>query len=240
MEGLHATVLRALRHLIKPPIEPPRDSLLIIGAGNDDLEIAQECGFKNIRCSNLDGSGGMLTLDAEAMNLSNGSYDVVFAHAVLHHCASPHKAVLEAVRVCRKAFIFLEGNDSLLMRVALRLGASSEYEDMAVRVSGGTHGGLRNTAIPNYVYRWTPRDLKKTLCSGFPQNGLRLEVRRFFDFYAVPEMLDARREPIIQACRTIIGSRNMLRGARTVQAVINSIPGIRSQGNHFLAVISKA
>src|SRR6185312_11864815 len=88
-------------------VDPRTDSLLIVGSEEDDLELAREVGFVNITQSNLEGFKGVLAIDAENISLPDDSYDVVLTHAVLHHCQSPHKAVLECIRISRKCFMFL-------------------------------------------------------------------------------------------------------------------------------------
>jgi ubiquinone/menaquinone biosynthesis C-methylase UbiE len=60
--------------------------------------------------------------DAERLTYGDGSFDVVIAHAGLHHCHSPHRALLEMYRVARKAAIAFESRDSRLIRTAVRLG----------------------------------------------------------------------------------------------------------------------
>jgi len=239
MKDRRETILAALRPFVKSPIAPATDSLLIIGAGSDDVEIARLLGFQNISCTNLDASWGHPLLDAENLALPDNSYDVVFAHAVLHHCMSPHKAVLEAVRVARKGFIFVDPNDSLLMRAAMRFGASMNYELTAVMDNGYASGGMRNTAVPNYNYRWNVHELEKTVYSGFPHLQINIKVWRFFDFYMNPHELDIRTEPVLRWLRSVFGSMTLIRGLRSAQKVINRVPGIRAQGNHFLALISK-
>src|SRR6185437_16059050 len=86
-----------------------RDStVLAVGASDLDFEILKSVGFDRISSSNLGGFGGHCPLDLEDLALADNSYDIVFAHAVLHHCRSPHKAAGEMARVCRRCFIFIE------------------------------------------------------------------------------------------------------------------------------------
>ena len=51
------------------------------------------------------------------------------------------------------------------MRVAQRLGVVDEYELTAVADNGLPAGGVRNSPVPNYVYRWTEREVEKTIAS---------------------------------------------------------------------------
>jgi hypothetical protein len=73
-------------------------------------------------------------------------------HAGLHHCASPHRALLERYRVARKAVLVFEARDSLMVRTAVAL-ASSDFELEAVSGEGYESGGLNNGPIPNLGYR---------------------------------------------------------------------------------------
>ena len=54
------------------------------------------------------------------------------------------------------------------MRAAIRLGVADEYELTAVADNAFRSGGVRNTGVPNYVYRWTEREVEKTIRSAAP------------------------------------------------------------------------
>ena len=54
------------------------------------------------------------------------------------------------------------------MRAAIRLGVVDEYELTAVADNAFRSGGVRNTGVPNYVYRWTEREVEKTIRSAAP------------------------------------------------------------------------
>ncbi len=71
-------------------------------------------------------------------------------------------------RVARYGVIAFESRDSLLMRLCERLGLSQSYEHAAVFCNGCEIGGVSNTAVPNYVYRWTEREIEKTIRSYDP------------------------------------------------------------------------
>ncbi len=57
-------------------------------------------------------------------------------HAGLHHCGSPHRALLEMYRVARKAAVVFEARDSLMMRSAVALGFTNDFELEAVSSEG--------------------------------------------------------------------------------------------------------
>ena len=78
----------------------------------------------------------------------------------IHHSSKPHNAVLELYRVSSKGVLIIEANDSIISRLACKLGFSEEYELSAVK-KNITSGGVDNSIIPNYVYRWTEREIIK-------------------------------------------------------------------------------
>jgi SAM-dependent methyltransferase len=124
--------------------------------------------------------------DVENLTYENGSFDVVVVHAGLHHCYSPHRGLLEMYRVARKCAVVFEARDSILMRVAIRLGLTEKFERSAISADGMT-GGVGDTGIPNFIYRWTERDVEKTIASYDPSHvpdirffyDLRLPIQRF-------------------------------------------------------------
>lgn len=106
--------------------------------------------------------------DAENLSYSDDEFDWVFVHAGLHHCASPHQALCEMLRVAKKGISVFESRDSVLNKISNRLGIVPEYELEPCVLSDGKYGGWRNTHVPNYVYRWTEREVKKTVNSFLP------------------------------------------------------------------------
>ena len=93
---------------------------MVLGGEQEDIDILIACGFEEIVLSNLDDAG--MALDAENIALPDDSYSLVFAHAVLHHCCCPQKAIGEMVRVSQHHVFFVEPNDSWALRVLVRLG----------------------------------------------------------------------------------------------------------------------
>src|ERR1700704_1948417 len=123
-------LLKVIRQALQACNVDVKEPVLVLGGGQEDLDILSACGFEKIILSNLD-SGGM-ALDAEDIALPDNSYSLVFAHAVLHHCQCPQKAVGEMVRVSRENVFFVEPNDSWALRTLVRLGFSFPYELAAV------------------------------------------------------------------------------------------------------------
>jgi hypothetical protein len=59
----------------------------------------------------------------------------------------------------------------------------ADYEVAAVARDELTYGGWRNSDIPNYIYRWTEREVDKTLRSFDPTEQIYL---RFFHGVSLP------------------------------------------------------
>jgi len=149
------------------------DSIVVICGGSHDAQCLQHASFTNVVITNLDQSYGAAPFewqhqDAENLTFQDSSFDWAIVHAGLHHCASPHRGLLEMCRVARKGVVVMEARDSLLIRLAARIGLVPDYELEAVAVHNFTCGGMRNSAIPNYIYRWTEREVFKTIESAFP------------------------------------------------------------------------
>jgi hypothetical protein len=62
------------------------------------------------------------------------------------------------------------------MKLIIKLNLSTEYEHFAVYYNDCKYGGVDNTEIPNYIYRWTEREIIKTIQSYAPQH------KHFFKF----------------------------------------------------------
>ena len=208
-------------------------SVLVVAGGPADRDAFHELGFENVTISNVDESVAAEALapyawsyqDAENLDYADGSFDVTVVSAGLHHCRSPHRALLELYRVARVASLALESRDSALMRVAVKLGAVDEYELAAVAAHGLRSGGVANTSTPNYVYRWSEREVEKTVASFAPHARHRI---RYFREFELPEAL-------VESDR---GARaRLLRVARpVVEAVTHVLP---RQANLFAFVIEK-
>ncbi len=210
--------------------------VLVVGGGQEDLELLSACEFKQIVLSNLDGAG--MALDAENIALPDDSYPVVFAHAVLHHCRSPQKALGEMVRVSQKHLFFIEPNDSWALRLLVRLGFSFPYEIGGV-VNNGYTGGMRNGPIPNYIYRWTEREVIKSVSAYHPERKLDVRAYPYWDFYVNDEELLARKETGVAALAGKLGPRNFIALLHFAQTFLSVLPLLRSQGNKFFCAISK-
>jgi SAM-dependent methyltransferase len=163
--------------------------VLVVAGGALDRTALEESGFTDITITNLDPKPGEELQDAESLTYDDDEFDFAIISAGLHHCASPHRALLELYRVGRLGLLALEARDSLLMRAAQRIGVVDEYELTAVAANEFRSGGVRNTSTPNYVYRWTEREVVKTISSAAP--GVRHRFIWFREFELPVSVLDA-------------------------------------------------
>jgi SAM-dependent methyltransferase len=177
---------RVLRTLINRGWLTSEHSILVLAGGNLDRQSIMAAQLANVTISNLEYHAGHTEyapfewrrLDAEKIDLPDNSYDWVVIHAGLHHLAVPAAGVCEMFRVARKGILCFEARDSLLMKLAVKVGLTSEHELEAALLTGGMIGGYRNGPIPNYVYRWTEREFEKVINSYAPTH-----VHTFFYYY---------------------------------------------------------
>jgi hypothetical protein len=180
-----------------------------------------------------------MNLDAENINLPDDSYPTVFAHAVLHHCRCPHKALGEMVRISKDHVFFLEPNDSWAMRGLIRAGFSFPYEFSAVVYHGYATGGMRNGPIPNYIYRWSAHEVRKAISAYHPERQFREMSYPYWDFYANKYDLSERKESRVASLAQLVGPENLVTFLRFSQSFLNVCSPLRKQGNKFLSLISK-
>ncbi len=230
-------LLGVMRHYLDACSVDKSHPVLVIGGGQEDLDILSACGFEQIVLSNLDGA--RIALDAENIALPDDSYPVVFAHAVLHHCRCPQKAVGEMIRVSGKHVFFVEPNDSWALRMLVRLGFSFPYEIFAVADNGYSQGGMRNGPTPNYIYRWTRHEVNKSVSAYHPERQFRIHAHPYWDFYVNEDELLLRTETRVASWARKLGPRNFVSLLRFAQTSLNVLPPLSSQGNKFFCAISK-
>jgi len=211
---------------------PDRNStILIVCGGESDRRLFLELGFTRVTITNLNPQGrteafhpfDFARQDAENLRLEDESFDFVVVNAGLHHCAAPHRALLEMYRVARLGAIVVEARDSVVMRAATRLKLTTAYEVYPVTL-GST--GLRDTDSPNYVYRWTEREVRKTVASYAPHVRNRI---RFFYGLSLPAGDDSS-----AAARA---KQMLVRAAAPIAKVMFRV--LPSQGNLFGFCITK-
>lgn len=169
-----------------------RDSRVLVCCGAEyDRDMLVGCGLTNVVISNLDAGVaqdrfapfGWSQQDAENLSFEDGSFDFVSVHNGLHHCHSPHRAILEMYRVARKGILIFEPYDNLVTRLGVALGVGQDFEHAAVFHNQMTGGGVRNSEIPNYIYRLTRREIIKTITCHAPYGE---HAFRFFHRLRVP------------------------------------------------------
>ena len=166
-----------LRKLLKKEVLKKTDNILVVCGGLGDKKLLENLGFSRVTISNLDERIKADEFqpykwdfqDVEDLKCKDEQYDFVFVRVGLHHCSSPHKALCEMYRVAKTGILAFEARDSMFIRLACFLKIVEKYEISAVVGDNNLqYGGVRNTGIPNYVYRWTEREIMKTISSYAP------------------------------------------------------------------------
>ena len=183
---------------------PDRDAkILVVAGGKNDSLVFKSLGFENVTISNLDDrmTGDEFLpyrwsfQDAENLSFENEEFDFVVIHAALHHCYSPHRALLEMYRVAKRGILFFEARDSFVMNLVLKLGLTQSYEHAAVYYNDCKYGGVQNTDIPNFVYRWTEREIEKTINCYSPFAKHHFSYSYYHD---KPRVLELRKKSIFK------------------------------------------
>ena len=171
-------------------------TVLICGGGPNDASVFKNLGYTNVTVSNLDERmQGDEYLpykwqfeNAEQLSYKDGSFDYVVTHAAIHHASSPHRMVTEMYRVAAKGMLAFESRDSFTMRFLERTNMTQTYEHAAVYYNDCKFGGVNNTEIPNYIYRWTEREIEKTIRSYAPHVKNKFSYWYHAAFPCTPEL----------------------------------------------------
>jgi len=162
-------------------------SILVLGASSDEANLFHKLQFKKVTLSNIDLSQlkgaqkynfKLIKVDFRNLfKLKNNSYDYIAVHASIHHTSKPHNTLLEMYRIAKHGILIIESNDSFIMRLSVKLNFSEDFEKSAVNES--TYGeGVDGSNVPNYVYRWTEREIKKLFYSYQPDKKINI----FFNY----------------------------------------------------------
>jgi SAM-dependent methyltransferase len=164
-------------------------SVLVVAGGKSDRDVFHELGFTNVVVTNLAPDPGeevtpyaWARQDLAALTYGDGAFDYVVVHAGLHHCRSPHRGLCEMYRVARRGVLAIDPPDNLAVRVMQRLRLAQVYECVAVDDHEGRAGGVDGSGVPNHIYRWTEREIEKTIRSYAPA-----AVHRFRYAYGLDE-----------------------------------------------------
>jgi SAM-dependent methyltransferase len=192
-EAFYVEVLKSA--LTSGALRPDDRVLVVCGSVRDEASL-REAGLRNFEMSNI---GGEVEIDVENLSYPDGSFDAVIVHSGLHHCASPHRGLLEMHRVAKRGVILFEPADNLVTRLGQKLGIGQTYEFAAVQGNRLECGGWRNTSVPNWVYRFTASEIRQTICCAAPFGPHKF---RFHYRTRIPwQQLRARRSkvPLIMA-----------------------------------------
>ena len=165
-----------LRRLLSKNILNTDTGILVVCGGEGDRVAFQSLGFKNVTISNLDtnlSSSKMSPFqwsyqNAEELTFPDDSFDFCVVHEGLHHCYSPHRGLLEMYRVSRFGLLLIEPCDNVFTKLGLVLDIGQEYEHSAVFYHDCKSGGVANSSVPNFIYRWTEKEIVKTISSFSP------------------------------------------------------------------------
>jgi SAM-dependent methyltransferase len=177
--------------------------ILVACGGQLDKDVLTGLGFTDVTISNLDARLNPHEFqplawafqDVEQLTFSDNEFDFAIVHNGLHHCHSPHKGLLELYRVARKGILVFEPRDTVLVRLGIRVNLGQRYEVASVSHNGLDAGGVGNSQVPNFIYRWTEREVQKTIVSYAPYGEPRF---RFMYALRVPwGRLQSLRNPML-------------------------------------------
>ena len=167
--------------------------ILVIGASLKEVKIFYENNFENvtfgfydedelnvIEFTEFEKKFNFLKIDCRKINFCSNFFDFTFTHATIHHIDLPHLAITELFRVAKVGTLIIEGNDSFIMKLACKFNFSENFELSAIH---DEKGGLLNSNVPNYIYRWTETEIKKLLNSYKPQIISKIDFQYSFDFF---------------------------------------------------------
>ena len=165
---------------IKKFIKDKKSKILVLGAGSLDINLFKRLEYSNVTFSNIENTNEKnlnIYENIHDIKIDDSSYDYCVAHACIHHSSKPHLAVLKLYRVSTKGALIIEARDSILSRLACYYKISEEYELSAVKKNKSS-GGVDNSDIPNYVFRWTEREVSKLMKSYKPE----IDHKIYYDY----------------------------------------------------------
>ncbi len=158
------------------------ENFLLISGSVHEIQILKNLGYTNFSVTyhdikeekNLQDFGfeinkNLFQADVRNLDFKNQSFEYVVTNATLHHVDLPHKSITEMYRVAKKGVLIIESNDSLIMKIACKFKFAEDFEISSIDLKNNS-GGLLDTGVPNYVYRWNEREVIKTLKSYDPSN----------------------------------------------------------------------
>lgn len=212
--------------------------ILIISASPKEIAIFNKNNFKNYYVSYFDhdqkkeiltnsaiDEKNLIQLDITKNNfhLKNEEFDYVVIHAVIHHLDKPHLGILNLYDFVSRGLIIIESNDSILMKICTKLKFVEEFEYSAI---SNNKGGLLNSGVPNYIYRWTEREIKKLIYSYKPnfQHDFIFDYNFDFDNQKLYEIGSLFKKILYKFSFIIVSIFNFI---------------LKNQGNNFFIFIKK-
>ena len=184
------------QNVVRDTIGDKNASIIVCGSGPTDKDVFEKLGYRNVVLSGLDTRMNAENCapfkwkyeNAESLSFNAESFDYVVIHDAIHHASSPHRVLTEMYRVAGKGLLAFESRDSVVMRLLERFGFTQSYENSAVYYSDNKAEGVNNTEIPNYIYRWTEREIEKTIHSFAPYCEHKFVYRYGNAFPSTPEL----------------------------------------------------
>jgi ubiquinone/menaquinone biosynthesis C-methylase UbiE len=155
-------------------LHPSRQSALVVcgGVGGEGTFLSNQ-GFADVTVSDISESAleicrerdprlKTLPLNAEALDIPDGSFDLVLVQDGLHHLRRPPLGLTEMLRVGREAAIVIEPHFGLIGKL---IGTDWERHGDAV----------------NYVFRWSEESFAQVTKSYLGTETAEVVVRRLWD-----------------------------------------------------------
>jgi hypothetical protein len=121
----------------------------------------------------------------------------------------------------------------------VKMRLSFPYELAAVIDHGYRSGGVRDSQIPNFIYRWSRAEVQKTASSYLPERVISVRAYPYWDFSVSEKDLRLRTETRIGSITSIMGAGNFISALHLARAILNRIAVLRKQGNKFFCCVQK-
>ena len=186
MKTLYSNILKRAIYL---NLIDKKTSILVVGGGPNDSKTLRKFDFENVIISNLAPHANITDYhpykwekaNLNALPYDSNYFDFVIVSASLHHLYSPHRGLGEMLRVSKNSIMVIESCDNFLSKISRKLGLVPEYEIDAI-LKDGT-GGVENSHIPNFIYRWNKAEIIKTVNTFLPHTQNKFH---FFHHYEIP------------------------------------------------------